>query len=68
MAKFQFILLYFAYLVSPSQSFCNLPENDPIRNINRVQLVKNGYEGLLIAIDPKLGEDPRVIDGLKVIF
>ena len=33
-----------------------------------VKLVDNGYEGVVIAINPNVPEDQRIIESLQVIF
>ena len=35
---------------------------------DNVRLVNNGYEGIVIAINPNVSEDPKIIKSLKVYF
>ena len=35
---------------------------------DNVKLVSNGYEGIVIAINPNVPENPNIIESLKVSF
>ena len=40
--------------------------NKAFCNYDNVQIVDNGYEGIVIAINPNVPEDTKIVDSLKV--
>ena len=51
-----FVVLFLASLCS-NKAFCSY---------DNVKIVNNGYEGIVIAINPNVPEDPKIIESLKV--